>query len=128
MKSLTPLLLCVVIPATQAYEPERATNNFGHEAAECAAYFLLASTAPNLDATTVAGLHQRFEQLLEISVVSTTPELTKARVQLATETMKREMKGNWSNFSIINQKYGYKCLDLSNDPDSRARYWRQKKG
>lgn len=50
----------------------------------------------------------------------------KARVALATETMKREMNRNWSNFSIINQKYGYRCLDLSNSPETRLRYWLEK--
>jgi len=64
--------------------------------------------------------------LVEMSLAFSSAELTKARVELATKTMKREMSENWTNFSIINNKYGYPCREVSDDPESRARYWRDK--
>ena len=127
MKSTIAVVLVLVFTSVRAYEAEQARNNFAHEAAECAAYFALASSGPNLDPNTADGLRVRSEGLLEQSIMMSSQELTKARLNLAIETMKREMKANWSNFSIVNQKYGYRCLDFSNDPDDRMRYWLEKK-
>lgn len=126
MKVSPAILGCVALVSAHGYEPGQARNNFAHESATCAAYFLLASTAPGLDEQTTAGLYQRYMGLVEMSLAFSSAELTKARVELATKTMKREMSENWTNFSIINNKYGYPCREVSDDPESRARYWRDK--
>ena len=41
--------------------------------------------------------------------------------------MKREMEGNWSNLSIVNNKYGYQCIDLAKSPEARLQHWIDKK-
>ena len=112
---------------TYGYEPERAKNNFGHEAAECSAYFLFVSTAPGLSGETSNGLRSKYEALFKLSASFTSLELTEARTKLAVETMQREMKLDWSNLSIVNQKYGYACIDFSKDPEPRLKYWLEKK-
>ena len=119
-------LLAVLIvfgSSAGAYEPERAKNNVAHEAAECAAYFLLASAAPTLGQSTVQGLRAKYTALAEVSIFFSSVEVTKARVSLASESMRREMKQDWSNFSIVIQKYNYPCLDLANNPEARLKYW-----
>jgi hypothetical protein len=126
MKIIAFLLIFILTTQTHAYESEAASNSFAHEAAECSAYFLFASAAPGLGEKTVKGLQSRYEQLLQISVALSSEKLTKARFELAIKTMKREMDENWKNMSIINNKYGYPCIDLSKDPEARFKYWLSK--
>lgn len=115
-----------VVCSIHAYEPERAKNNFAHEAAECSAYFLFVSTAPKLSTETVTGLQAKYEGLFKISATFSSPEVASARVKLSIETMRREMKLDWSNLSIVNQKFGYACNDFVNDPAARLKYWTEK--
>ena len=130
MKFFLAVLLGAMLSATSlpsyAYDEARARNNFAHEAAECAAYFLFISFAPGLDPKTSQALNAKARDPLAMSVALTSEELTTARVLLATETMKREMKQNWSNISIVYQKYGYPCLDFTKDPVARMTYWLEK--
>ena len=109
-----------------AYEPDRARVNFAHEMAECAAYFMFVSAAPELDAPIVSGLRDRFNLLMEFSATLSTPELAAARAQLAGKTIAREMQGSWENMSIINNKYGYTCIDIVANPEVRMQYWLDK--
>ena len=125
---VAPALLALLMHQTAlAYEPERATNNLAHEAAECSAYFMVVSTAPTLDAQTVAGLRSKFDALLKVSVALSSEKLTKARFELASKGMRRDLDGSWSNLSIVNNTYGYRCIDLAKDPETRYRYWLDKK-
>lgn len=127
MRRTLPLALLVASTWTHAYEPEVARNNFAHEAAECSGYFLFVSTVPSLAADLVKGFRAKYEALFQLSVAASSPELTEARVKLSTETMQREMKFNWSNLSIVNQKYSYPCIDFSRNPEARLQYWLDKK-
>ena len=88
---------------------------------------MVASTAPGLDENTVKGLRARFEALLTLSVQLSTEKLTKARYELASKTMMREMDGSWANISIVNNKYGYGCIDIVKNPEVRMKYWLDKK-
>lgn len=115
-----------VIVNSYAYEPERALVNFSHELAECAAYFLLYSLAPGLDEDTSKELYYRYELSTQAALATSNEDVTKARIELATKTMQRDMKGSWSNMSIINNKYGYTCIDLLEDPEARMNYWYEK--
>ena len=127
MKTSVSLALLSVVLSANAYEPDRAKANFAHEAAECSAYFLFVSAAPGLPAETANGLRSKYDALFKLSAAFTTPELTDARARLAVESMRREIKLDWSNLSIVNQKYGYACIDFANDPEARLKYWLEKR-
>ena len=109
-----------------AYEPERAMVNLSHEMAECAAYFAVISEMPGLDEDTKAALQTKSGGMLVAAIQISNTEVAQARAELAMKTMAREMKNNWSNVSIINNKYGYLCIDLFDDPEARMKYWLEK--
>jgi hypothetical protein len=97
-----------------------------HESAECAAYFMIISGAPGLSTETKDRLLGRGKALVELSVKLTSEKLAQARADLASKTMFRELDGNWGNISILNNKYGYPCKDLIDNPEARMRYWLEK--
>ena len=123
MKLALIALLAVLATPSFAYEEEQAVNNFAHEAAECAAFYLIGSVAPGLGKETSQKLVLNAAVVFELSMKLTSKELTNARMLLATESMKRDMKHNWSNVSIVLQKYGFPCKDFSEDPEARLTYW-----
>lgn len=127
MRTSVVLPLLLVSSAAFSYEPDRAVNNFAYEAAECSAYFMFVSAAPALPQETAKGLREKSTALLKISVTFSSEKLTMARFELTVETMKREMDKDWSNLSIVNNKYGYPCIDFAKDPDARLQYWIEKK-
>ena len=130
MKFFLTVLLGAMLSATSlptyAYDEARAGNNFAHEAAECAAYYMIGSVAPGLGQETSQSFMKAAAVLLELSESFTSRELAKARFLLATESMKRDMGKNWSNVSIILQKHGYFCKDFSDKPVARFSYWLDK--
>jgi len=126
MKLFIILFSLIFSTYTYATNEDAATNNFAHESAECSAYFLFASAAPGLNEKATYGLQSKYQQLFQISAALSSNELAKARVELSIKTMKREMHENWKNMSIINNKYGYPCIDLANDPEERFKYWLNK--
>jgi len=118
----------LLIPAASlAYDGDRAKNNLAHEFAECGAYYMLVAGAPGLAKDTASGLQKHGEKAAEFSIGLSTPDVARARHELATKTMLRELKGTWDNISIINNKYGYACIDLMENPKSRMQYWLDKK-
>ena len=109
----------LLVPATVlAYDGERAKNNLAHEFAECGAYYMFVAGAPGLAEDTATGLQKRGEKAAEFSIDLSTPDITRARHELATKTMIRELKGTWDNISIINNKYGYPCNRSHGKPKS----------
>lgn len=125
------ILLAFAMPAAvtmnvHAYEPERAMVNLSHELAECAAYCAVVSTSPGLDEDTEAALRTKSGAMLVAAAQISNAEVAQARAELAMKTMAREMKNNWSNASIINNKYGYPCINLFDDPEARIKYWLEK--
>lgn len=127
MKYITTLILLLFSITTSAYDEQRALVNFSQEAAECSAYYLFSSEAPGLDKRTSTKLKEKYSAMFGIAIMSSNSDVSKARLELSIETMKREIKGSWSNMAIINNKYGYKCIDFSNDVDGRLNYWLEKK-
>ncbi len=127
MKYVIFLVLLFLSINSLAYDEQRALVNFSQEAAECSAYYLFSSEAPGLDENTRNKLKENYAAMFNIAIMSSNAEVSKARLELSIETMKREMNSNWSNMAIINNKYGYKCIDFANDVDGRLNYWLQKK-
>ena len=126
MRQLIFLVLFLTSSAASSYDIEQASNNFSHEVTQCSAYFMVSSTAPTLSEATVKNLRDRFSSLLEVSVALSSDKLTKARFELEVETIRRMLDGSWANMSIVNKEYGYRCIDLANDPAARYQYWIKK--
>ena len=122
------LLLFLAAPlSAAAYDPERARDNLAHEAAECSAYFMLVSALPGVDGETSNKSREVFGELLKFSVALSNEKITKARFELAQKGMFLELDGKGSNISIVSNKYGYPCANLAKDPETRLRYWLEKK-
>jgi hypothetical protein len=74
----------------------------------------------------VTGLRAKYEALAQLSIYVSSVDVYKARLSLSSETMRREMKHDWSNLSIVLNKYHYRCVDFANDPEARLKYWLEK--
>ena len=128
-KGLIYILLLIVLvwqSTAAAYDSERAINNYAHDLAQCAAYFMLVSNAPGLDEATSKKLWDSGMSLSVLSAQLTSEKLALARVELEMKTMQREMENTWDNLVIINNEYGYFCKDLAENPESRLQYWLNK--
>ena len=123
---LTLLIIYTALPVA-AYEKGRARTNFAHELAECAAYFVVSSNAPGLGEALKNKLSSIGQNLLVLSANLTSQELALARLELAVKIMKEEIKSNWENMSILNNKYGFDCKKVKNNPEDRLKYWLNKK-
>ena len=130
MKKISVLSIFIVLlwqSTGIAYDTERAMNNFAHELADCAAFYMLSSKAPGLDESTSKKLLDGGLVFSELSAKFTNEKLALARFELAVESMGREMENNWSNFSILLNKYGYPCKDLLENPEAKLQHWLNKK-
>ena len=126
MRQLIAVFLLVPVTVL-AYDGERAKNNLAHEFAECGAYYMLVAGAPGIAQDMASGLQKRGEKAAEFSIELSSSDVTRARHELAIKTMMRELKGTWDNISIINNKYGYPCIDLMENPKARMQFWLDKK-
>ena len=123
-----PLVALIAVPlVASAYEPERARDNFAHEATECAAYFMLISALPGVDEVTSKKSRQIFEDLIKVSAALSSEEVTKARFELAQRDMFKKLDGKASNISIVSVAYAEPCVSLKNNPEARMKFWLDKK-
>jgi hypothetical protein len=70
------------------------------------------SATPGLSDETREGLRANSDELGAPAIELSDAELYASRLQLAVETMEREMNSSWDRVSVINAKYGYQCKDL----------------
>jgi hypothetical protein len=47
-------------------------------------------------------------------------------MDLATATIRREMRDSWNNYSVVDKKYGQRCREVATDPAARRQYWLNK--
>jgi hypothetical protein len=66
---------------------------------------------------------QASETAIGTAALLSSQEVAAARMELARQTMVREMKHDWANFSLIQVKYLYSCKDIVEQPDQRLSYW-----
>lgn len=111
-----------------AYDPERAKVNLAAEYAACAACYMLGAEAMrrNGDQTAEKMGNDIASTAIGVAITLSNAEVTDARLQLAIETMKREMKDSFSNFVILIRKYANDCKQAMDDPDGRMKYWLDK--
>lgn len=110
-------------PAAFGYDTERARAYFARELAECGAWYTLVAEAPGLDVTTQI----RF-RAVGTSLVSTAADISSeswalAQMDVATATIRREMRNSWNNYTVVDKKYGERCRAVATDPAARRRYW-----
>ena len=106
-----------------AYDSESARAYFAQELAVCGAWYTLVAEAPGVDEID----RIRF-RAAGISLVSTAADLTSERwaldqMELATTTMRREMRDSWNNFRVVDKKYGQRCWGVATNPVARRKYW-----
>jgi hypothetical protein len=121
------LVLSLMPTAAFGYEPERARNNLAHELAECAAYYHLSGQMQGLTDAQKKAFTDSSASLMQLSISLTSVKVGFARFELSMKTMTREMDNNWENYSIVLNKYAFPCKDLAENPDTRLRYWLDKR-
>lgn len=128
LKAVRALVVVVAAVSHSAwgYDTERARAYFAQELAECGAWYALVAEAPGLDAITQI----RF-RAVGTSLVSTAADIASEKwaitqMEVATATIRREMRDSWNNYPVVEKKYGQRCRDLATDPAARRQYWLNK--
>ena len=120
------LLICAASPSAMAYEPPRARAGMAQEAAECAAYFMTAWQAPDVDSGTKDRLRQDAQSLIELSGKLTSEKLARTRARLSSRAMLLEIGNDWGKVSMLDNRYQYSCRGMVSDPSARMQYWSNK--
>ncbi|MHC8293562.1 hypothetical protein [Pseudomonas sp. LB3P58] len=111
-----------------AYEPERATNNYAHELAECSAFYMLSSLIVKAQKPDVSKNAKKLGGLaIKSSATLTSEKLAHARAEMATKTMLKEIDNDAVNFSILLNKYADPCREALSDSKVRMDYWLNKR-
>jgi hypothetical protein len=125
----TGLAFCVVLATNaQASDEGRALANLADEYATCHVYFSIGAEGVRKmgDSRLADELQATALLSLRLAVASSNFDVTKARLQLASQTLFDEIKRDYSNMAILNAKYGEACKQAVIDPDVRLKYWRDK--
>ena len=132
---LTAAILCIALSAT-AQEPssieqesdpvvKQAMNNWHDEIVRCAAYYAIALEGIREDgsADTVSRLENVIVRLLDKAYNLHREDTTDARLRLSTEALLDEMHKDFSNFSILMDKYSSLCKEAVENSGHRLAYW-----
>jgi len=123
---LVAVALVILSHAALAYDTDRARAYFARELAECGAFYTLVAEAPGVD-----PIDQIRFRAAGTSLVSTAADLTSepwalAQMEVATTTIRREMRDSWRNYQVVDKKYGSRCWSVATDPVARRKYWLDK--
>ena len=126
IRALVAVALAAISHAALAYDSERARAYFAQELAECGAWYALVAEAPG-----VGQIDQIRFRAAGTSLVSTAADLTSERwaldqMEIATTTIRREMRNSWNNYPVVDKKYGRRCRAVATDPVARRKYWLDK--
>jgi thiamine kinase-like enzyme len=109
---------------------KEATNAVAIELAKCAAYYTIAAAAIDVSFAPEAERELRVVQTKQAAVAAlraseqlTSTRVAAAQMDLAWETMIRQMDRKWENFAIVAEKYMSSCKDRIEAPDVRFVYW-----
>jgi hypothetical protein len=75
----------------------------------------------------VASFKKSAQTAFEMSVQLTNQKIAEARMNLAMQSMMRQLDGKGENFSIIGVEYMLPCKDRVEAPDKRFAYWLKEK-
>ena len=127
MKLKAFMLLLSFSTVAHSYEPERAIVNLADDLSTCAAFYLFMSRGLEKMDKDSTGLKASAAEAHKIAVSISNLKVTGARIEMSLKEMVKEMDGNWSNSSIILNKYGAQCKAMVENPDIRFQYWLDKK-
>jgi hypothetical protein len=127
-RALVAATLISLPHAAAAYDSERARAYFAQELAQCGAWYRLVAEAPGVD-----EIDRIKFRAAGISLVSTSADLTSeswalAQMEIATATIRREMRDSWRNYPVVDKKYRLLCWSVATDPVARRKYWLDKHG
>ncbi len=125
-RALVAAALAALSLAASAYDSERARAYFAQELAQCGAWYTLVAEAPG-----VGEIDQIKFRAAGIALVSTAADLTSeswalAQMEVATTTIRREMRNSWRNYPVVEKKYKQRCWAVATDPVARRKYWLDK--
>jgi len=125
-RALVAAALAALSLAASAYDSERARAYFAQELAECGAWYTLVAEAPG-----VGEIDQIKFRAAGIALVSTAADITSeswalAQMEVATTTIRREMRNSWRNYPVVEKKYKQRCWAVATDPVARRKYWLDK--
>lgn len=118
-----PLLLPAV---AWAYDYQRAQANLASDYAACAAFYMTTTEVLRNHSRDHSNAEAAAKNALKMAVDLSNQEVTSARVQMVTEMLIGDMKGDWSNWGGVVNKYGPPCRELTENPVSRLQYWLNK--
>ena len=126
VRALVVIALAAAPHSALGYDNERARAYFARELAECAAWYTLVAEAPGLDAITQIRFRSVGTSLVSTAADIASEKWAMAQMELATKTIRGEMGESWTNFRIVDKKYGQHCRDVATDPAARRQYWLDK--
>ena len=117
-----PSLVC-------GYDQERANVNLASDYATCSAFYIIASEGLRRTGNdnTAEQSMQASGRAYEYAVQLSNQKVTQSRIILSVEELRREMDHDFSNFSILINKYGELCKEILQSPENRMKYWLEKK-
>ena len=111
-----------------------ARDGVAAELSQCAAYYALvaakieASEFPGANRNKgVAQAKQASQIAIGMAAQLSSADVAAARMEVARQTMEREMKNDWGKFSLIAVRYMRSCKDIVERPDERLVYWLKEK-
>jgi hypothetical protein len=111
-----------------------ARDDVAAELSQCAAYYALVAAKIEASEFPSANRNKGVAQAKQVSDIAigmagqlSSAEVAAARMELARQTMQREMKNDWANFSPIAVRYMRSCKDIVEHPDERFAYWMTEK-
>ena len=104
---------------------DRATSSFSHELAECAAFSLLGAEAVgrNGNEQLKGSLNESALLASKLSINLSSEKVFKARVGMAVDEQKKIIGNDFSNISLLLQKYKDVCREAVRNPKTRFNYW-----
>jgi hypothetical protein len=126
VRALVLVALAAASHSASGYDAERVRAYFARELAECAAWYTMVAEAPGLDAVTQIRFRAVGTSLLSTAADIATEKWALTQMELATATIRREMRNSWNNYSVVDKKYGQRCREVATDPAARRQYWLNK--
>ncbi len=128
---LAAATLLSILPLTDCwgYEEEAVIDNFSRELVICAAYYSVgAEGARRVEKNEVAlQMDLLAGYLMEMARGYAPDDVCLARYKLAFDDHVKTIDGDFANLSLLIVKYRDLCRQVTENPEARLQYWRDKK-
>lgn len=139
MKALLTLITLIILVA-HAYASDSAIdvknaafNNISEEFVACASYFSIVSHALEKSAKKETSIEYEIsmQTALDYALIAAQEGRTKemaqkvtlARFEMHMKDMTKDIDGNFSNISILMNKYAYRCKAVMEKPEAMMKEW-----